>query len=263
MGRRACSGVTPGAVTLFFTNSLKGCRPGSAFADLAAGLTFRACADDHGRLRPARAAGRRRRARGWPGRRTGAPTRHGQRRALRCAPPDLARPAHPIQAATAADEALLAGKLAADRVTPPAGGSGPGPRRPGDAASQRLSHRGDHHGGQVRTDRDRGQPACSGHKDEQRQRRPAHRLSAPGHPPPPHPGQTCRPARTAPSGSTACQLPRTTRARQDPPSLMPHPPRNRCPDLPHDRQVPQAGRSLPPARPRERPACRPDPAATM
>src|ERR1700676_3407813 len=55
-----------------------------------------------------------------------------------------------IQAATAADgEALLPGKPAADRVTPPAGGSGPGPRRPGDAASQRFSHRGDHHGGQV------------------------------------------------------------------------------------------------------------------
>src|ERR1700692_2556129 len=109
--------------------------PGSAFADLAAGLIFRACADDHGRLRPARAAGHRR-ARGWPGRRTGAPTRNGQRRAFRCAPPDLARPAPAIQAATAADgEALLPGKLAADRVTPPAGGSGPGPRRPGDAAS--------------------------------------------------------------------------------------------------------------------------------
>src|ERR1700686_3235485 len=93
--------------------------PGSAFADLAAGLTFRACADDHGRLRPARAAGHRR-ARGWPGRRTGAPTRHGQRRALRCTPPDLARPAPPIQAATAADEALLPGKRAADRGAPPA-----------------------------------------------------------------------------------------------------------------------------------------------
>src|SRR6202790_2152950 len=165
-----------------------------------------------------------------------------------CALPRTSRARRPrIQAATAADgEALLAGKLAADRVPPPAGGSGPGPRRPGDAASQRLSHRGDHHGGQVpragtgagrqaaatRTGSGKGVPLIASLLPVIPGR---HVLARPAC----QPGQPHLAAR--PASSRGPPAP-----GKDPPSLMPHAPRNRCPDLPHDRQVPQ-GRTEPPA----------------